>query len=100
MVSELVSTFRSAYPLFRFLCFRLFVCVVFIPYVRICCVESVFVIFVLGLCSFRARSVFLSIKKKKKKSEKKESVEILYFLLITGVCFRKSILFSFPIFGT
>ena len=44
MVSELVSTFRSAYPLFRFLCFRLFVCVVFIPYVRICCVESVFVI--------------------------------------------------------
>ena len=65
MVSELVSTFRSAYPLFRFLCFLFSVCVVFIPYVRICCVESVFVIFVLGLCSFRARSVFLSIKKKK-----------------------------------
>ena len=77
MVSELVSTFRSAYPLFRFLCFRLFVCVVFIPYVRICCVESVFVIFVLGLCSFRARSVFLSVKKKKKekRTEQKKKKE-------------------------
>ena len=64
MVSELVSTFRSAYHLFRFLCSLFFVCVVFFPRVRSCCVKAVFVIFILGLCSCRARSVFLSVKKK------------------------------------